>query len=78
MAHAKKFARSQVTIGPVVENGFYYDYYRDKPFSPDDLQKIEKEMHKIAKQNYLSRGVMDRTSIQNHFKSIGENLRLKL
>ena len=58
---------------------FYYDYYREKPFSPDDLQIIEKEMHKIAKQNIpLTRGVMDKSSMQNHFKSIGENLSLKL
>ena len=81
MAHAVKnlYPDTQVTIGPVVENGFFYDYYREKPFSPDDLQKIEKEMHKIAKQNLnLSRGVMDRTSMQNHFKSIGENYKVEI
>ena len=81
MAHAVKnlYPDTQVTIGPVVENGFFYDYYREKPFSPDDLQKIEKEMHKIAKQNInLSRGVMDKTSMQNHFKSIGENYKVEI
>ena len=81
MAHAVKnlYPDTQVTIGPVVENGFYYDYYREKPFSPDDLQKIEKEMHKIAKQNInLTRGVMDKTSMQNHFKSIGENYKVEI
>ena len=76
MAHAVKnlYPDTQVTIGPVVENGFFYDYYREKPFSPDDLQKIEKEMHKIAKQNInLTRGVMDRDKYAKSFQIIGEN-----
>ena len=81
MAHAVKnlYPDTQVTIGPVVENGFYYDYFREKPFSPDDLQIIEKEMHKIAKQNIpLTRGTMDRVSMLNHFKSIGENFKFEI
>ena len=81
MAHAVKnlYPDTQVTIGPVVENGFYYDYFREKPFSPDDLQIIEKEMHKIAKQNIpLTRGTMDRVSMLNHFKSIGVNFKFEI
>ena len=63
MAHAVKnlYPDTQVTIGPVVENGFYYDYFREKPFSPDDLQIIEKEMHKIAKQNIPLQEAMDKS-----------------
>src|SRR6478736_1649696 len=41
---------TQVTIGPVIENGFYYDFARDEPFTPDDLPKIEAKMHEIVKQ----------------------------
>ena len=81
MAHAVKniYPDTQVTIGPVIEDGFYYDYFREKPFSSDDLHKIEKEMHKIAKQNInLTRGVMDRNSMQNYFKSIGENYKVEI
>ena len=42
---------TQVTIGPSIENGFYYDFARETPFTPDDLVKIEKQMHKIVERN---------------------------
>ncbi len=45
------FPETKVTIGPVVENGFYYDFDRDTPFTPEDLEKIEKEMAKISQEN---------------------------
>lgn len=53
MAHAvlRLFPETKVTIGPVIENGFYYDFERETPFSSDDLEKIEKEMHKISEEN---------------------------
>jgi threonyl-tRNA synthetase len=54
MAHAvtELFPGTQVGIGPVIEDGFYYDFKRDVPFTPDDLEKIEKRMKEIAKRNY--------------------------
>ncbi len=42
------FPGTQVTIGPVIENGFYYDFYRAEPFTPDDLPAIEKKMREIV------------------------------
>ena len=48
------FPGTQVTIGPAIENGFYYDFYREEPFSAEDLPKIEKKMHQIIKQNRLT------------------------
>jgi threonyl-tRNA synthetase len=53
MAHAvtELFPGTQVGIGPVIEDGFYYDFKRDVPFTPDDLEKIEKRMKEIAKRN---------------------------
>lgn len=53
MAHAvlRLYPETKVTIGPVIENGFFYDFERETPFSSDDLEKIEKEMHKISEEN---------------------------
>src|SRR5580658_7666507 len=53
LAHAVKslFPTAQVTIGPVIENGFYYDFAYDQPFSSDDLAKIEAKMAELAAQN---------------------------
>lgn len=55
MAHAvlRLYPETKVTIGPVIENGFFYDFERETPFSSDDLEKIEKEMHKISEENIL-------------------------
>ena len=52
---------TQVTIGPAIEDGFYYDFARDEPFTPDDLVEIEKRMHDIVKRNLpIEREVWDR------------------
>src|SRR5512138_2454986 len=53
LAHAVKelFPEAEVTIGPVIENGFYYDFAYKRPFTPEDLQAIEKRMHEIAARN---------------------------
>ncbi len=50
MAEAVKelFPETQVTIGPAIENGFYYDFARSEPFTPEDLERIEKRMHEIV------------------------------
>ncbi|MBS0583761.1 MAG: TGS domain-containing protein, partial [Proteobacteria bacterium] len=50
-ATQRLFPDTQVTIGPVIENGFYYDFARKTPFTPDDLDKIEAEMKKIVAEN---------------------------
>src|SRR5687767_8513346 len=54
MAHAvsELFPDAQVAIGPVIEDGFYYDFKRKEPFTPEDLQKIEEKMKEIAKADY--------------------------
>ena len=54
MAHAvtELFPETQVGIGPVIEDGFYYDFKREVPFTPQDLEKIEKRMKEIVKRNF--------------------------
>lgn len=64
---------TQVTIGPSIENGFYYDFARDEPFSSDDLQAIEARMCEIVDRNLdIVREVWDRNEAIAHFESIGE------
>jgi threonyl-tRNA synthetase len=75
MAEAVKelYPETQVTIGPAVENGFYYDFARDEAFTPDDLVKIEARMKEIVKRNEpVVREVWDRDDAIAYFKSIGE------
>ena len=81
MAQAVKelFPDAQVTIGPVVENGFYYDFKYDRPFTPDDLEKIEKRMEELAKENYpIERSVMDRESAKQLFDRMGEEYKVRI
>src|SRR3954469_16062152 len=67
------FPGTQVTIGPNVEDGFYYDFARDEPFSFDDLAKIEQRMKEIVdRDEAISREVWDRQEAIAHFKGIGE------
>jgi threonyl-tRNA synthetase len=64
---------TQVTIGPNVEDGFYYDFARNEPFSLDDLPKIEKRMREIVQRDEkISREVWDRQEAIKHFRDIGE------
>jgi len=75
LAHAVKelFPDAQVTIGPVIENGFYYDFSYKRPFTPEDLVAIEKKMTEIAKKDEkVTRSVMPRDEAVAYFKSIGE------
>ena len=51
MAVQELFPKTQVTIGPVIENGFYYDFSRKEPFTPEDLEKIEKKMKEIVEKD---------------------------
>ena len=72
-ATQRLFPDTQVTIGPVVENGFYYDFARKTPFTPDDLTKIEAEMKKIAAENMpVQRSVMAKDDAIRFFKDKGE------
>jgi threonyl-tRNA synthetase len=72
-ATQRLFPDTQVTIGPVVENGFYYDFARKTPFTPDDLTKIEAEMKKIAAENVpVQRSVMAKDDAITFFKDKGE------
>ena len=67
------FPGTQVTIGPSIEDGFYYDFARDEPFSLDDLATIEAKMKEIVdRDEAISREVWSRDEAINHFKSIGE------
>ncbi|MBC7503098.1 MAG: threonine--tRNA ligase [Herminiimonas sp.] len=75
LAHAVKelFPDAQVTIGPVIENGFYYDFAYKRPFTPEDLQAIEKKMAEITKKDErVTRKVLPRDEAVAYFKSIGE------
>jgi threonyl-tRNA synthetase len=67
------FPDAQVTIGPVIENGFYYDFAYKRPFTPEDLQSIEDKMAELARANLpVSRRVLSRDQAVEHFRSIGE------
>lgn len=81
LAHAVKalFPAAQPTIGPVVEDGFYYDFYYPQGFSEDDLERIEAKMHELAKQNFkLEREEQDRAAAIKFFTNLGENYKVKL
>jgi threonyl-tRNA synthetase len=75
LAYAVKelFPEAQVTIGPVIENGFYYDFSYKRPFTPDDLAAIEKKMSELAKKDEkVTRKVLPRDDAVAYFKEIGE------
>jgi len=73
------FPGTQVTIGPTIENGFYYDFYRDEPFSEDDFAAIEKKMAFIINRNdKFERLVMDRNEAIALFKDMGELFKAEL
>ena len=81
LAYAVKelFPEAQVTIGPVVENGFYYDFAYSRPFTPEDLVTIEKRMSELAKREIpVVREVWKRDDATAFFKSIGEHYKAEL
>ena len=70
---------TQVTIGPVIENGFYYDFARDEPFHPEDLERIEKKMREIIQRNApFTREVWSREKAKAHFEAAGEAYKVEL
>ncbi|WP_341793970.1 MULTISPECIES: threonine--tRNA ligase [unclassified Rickettsia] len=73
------FPETEVTIGPAIENGFYYDFARDKPFITEDLVKIEAKMQEIVKRNeQITRELWDRDKAVEFFKSIGEHYKAEI
>ena len=81
LAYAVKelFPDAQVTIGPVIENGFYYDFAYKRPFTPEDLAQIEKRMKELAKQDIpVAREVWPRDKAVEFFKSIGEHYKAEI
>ncbi len=81
LAYAVKelFPDAQVTIGPVIENGFYYDFSYKRPFTPEDLEKIEVRMAELAKRDIpVERSVLPRDEAVAYFKSIGEHYKAEI
>lgn len=81
LAYAVKqlFPDAQVTIGPVIDNGFYYDFSYKRPFTPEDLQAIEKKMTELARKNEeVTRKVLPRDEAVAYFKSIGEDYKAEI
>jgi threonyl-tRNA synthetase len=81
LAYAVKdlFPEAQVTIGPVIENGFYYDFSYHRPFTPEDLEKIEARMNELAKKDEpVSRRVVSRDQAVDYFNSIGEKYKAEI
>src|SRR5438046_780581 len=75
LAYAVKelFPEAQVTIGPVIDNGFYYDFSYKRPFTPEDLTAIERKMTELAKKDEpVTRKELPRDEAVAYFKSIGE------
>ncbi len=81
LAYAVKelFPDAQVTIGPVIEHGFYYDFSYTRPFTPEDLEKIEKKMAEIVNRDLpIIRKVLPRNDAVKYFKSIKENYKAEI
>jgi threonyl-tRNA synthetase len=81
LAYAVKelFPDAQVTIGPVIEDGFYYDFSYKRPFTPEDLAAIEQKMAELAKKNEpVTRKLMPRDEAVKYFESIGEHYKAEI
>ncbi|MDA9569933.1 threonine--tRNA ligase [Porticoccaceae bacterium] len=79
MAVKELFPSAQVTIGPVIEDGFYYDFSFERAFTPEDLEAIEQRMQELAKQDFaIAREEWDRDEAVEFFKGIGEAYKAKI
>jgi threonyl-tRNA synthetase len=81
LAYAVKelFPDAQVTIGPVIDNGFYYDFSYKRPFTPEDLEAIERRMHELAaKDEKVERRVLPRDEAVAYFKGLGEHYKAEI
>ncbi|MCX2795147.1 threonine--tRNA ligase [Microbulbifer thermotolerans] len=73
------YPTAQVTIGPVIEDGFYYDFAYERQFTPEDLEKIEKRMEELAKEDVpVSRRLMPREEAVEYFRGMGEEYKAKI
>ena len=78
-AVVRLFPGTKVTIGPAIENGFYYDFDSEEQFTPEDLEKIEAEMKKIAKEDLkIERVMMSRDEAIKHFEELGEIYKIEI
>ncbi len=81
LAHAVKqlYPEAQVTIGPVIDDGFYYDFAYSRPFTPDDLEKIEARMAELAASDYsVARELMARDEAVDYFREMGEEYKAEI
>ncbi len=79
MAVQDLFPGAQVTIGPVIDNGFYYDFAYERPFTPEDLEKIEARMNELSKQNLpVHRSLMSRDEAVALFEEMGESYKVEI
>ena len=81
LAYAVKelFPEAQVTIGPVIEDGFYYDFAFKRPFTPEDLEAIERKMSELVKRNEpVTRSLMARDEAVRYFQSLGEHYKAEI
>ena len=79
MAVQDLFPGAQVTIGPTIDDGFYYDFAYERPFTPEDLEKIEKRMAELAKSNLrVERSVMSRPAAVKMFEEMGEKYKVEI
>src|SRR6476620_3488896 len=81
LAYAVKelFPDAQVTIGPVIEDGFYYDFAFKRPFTPEDLEAIERKMTELAKKHEpVKRTLMPRDEAVRYFESLGEKYKAEI
>jgi threonyl-tRNA synthetase len=79
LAVIELFPGTQLGVGPAIDNGFYYDFYRQDPFTPEDLEKIEKKMQELISSNlpYL-RVMVDKSAGLEQFRGMGEGLKCEL
>jgi len=79
MAVQELFPSTKIAIGPAIKDGFYYDFFRKEPFTPQDLEKIEKKMKEIVEKNEPTRReVWERKKAKDHYKKIGEKYKVEL
>ena len=81
MAQAVKqlYPETKITIGPVIEDGFFYDFHREEPFKPEDLEQIEHRMHQIAKEGLeISRVELSPDAAKTMFSAMGENFKVEI
>ncbi|MBB4657803.1 threonine--tRNA ligase [Parvularcula dongshanensis] len=75
----KLYPETQVTIGPVIEDGFYYDFFRETPFTPSDFERIEEEMHRLVDADLKTRReVVDRDEVAKRFEAQGEHYKAEI